>query len=114
MKHLNTFIFLVFYFISQNVYADGNELLKQCLAVEKENINESFNIGMCLGLGQGVRNTMQLLPNNEFKACFPKNGISNGQATRIIVSYLKKNPAKLHENEIALIIMAYIDAYPCK
>lgn len=104
---------------SSSIYADGNKLLEQCIAAERfldtREIQNEFGIGMCLGLVQGVRNTMQILGNDSsIKACLPENGIDNGQATRVVVSYLKKNPASLHENEVFLTMLAFIDAYPCK
>lgn len=104
---------------SSSIYADGNKLLERCIAAEKyldtQEIQNQFGIGMCLGLVQGVRNTMQIMGNDgSIKACLPESGIDNGQATRIVVSYLRKNPASLHENEVVLTMLAFIDAYPCK
>ena len=49
----------------------------------------------------------------QIKACFPEKGIDNGQATRVVVKYLKNNPALLHEDEVLLIILAFLEAYPC-
>ncbi len=104
---------------SSSIYADGNKLLEQCIAAEKfldtQEIHNEVGIGMCLGLVQGVRNTMQFMGNDgSIKVCLPANGIDNGQATRIVVSYLRKNPASLHENEVVLTMLAFVDAYPCK
>ncbi len=104
---------------SSLIYADGNELLKQCIAAEKfidtQEVQNEFDIGVCIGLTQGVRNTMQFMRNDgSIKVCLPENGINNGQAIRILVSYLKKNPASLHENRVVLTMLAFIDAYPCK
>lgn len=92
---------------SSSIYADGNRLLEQCIATEKfldtQEIQSQLDIGMCLGFVQGVRNTMQIMGNDgPIKVCMPENGIDNGQATRIVVSYLRKNPASLHENEVFL------------
>lgn len=72
-------------------------------------------MAMCLGFVQGVRNTMQAMSyNRSIKVCVPDKGITNGQATRIVTSYLKKNPASLHEHEVSLTMKAFIEAYPCK
>jgi hypothetical protein len=100
-------------------YADGNILLEQCLSAEKgfdtNETQDPLNIGMCLGLVQGGRNAMDIMSeNSKFKACFPKGGIRNDQGVRIVLSYLKSNPAFLHEDEVALTMLAFIDAYPCK
>ena len=61
---------------------------------------------------QGVSNTMAILKSK--RVCFPKEGIANEQAVRIVVKYLKDNPNRLHENEIALIMIALMHAYPCE
>ncbi|HHF2947597.1 Rap1a/Tai family immunity protein [Vibrio sp. Vb2110] len=100
-------------------YADGNDLLDNCLAAEKfmdtQEMNNPFGIGVCFGMVQGVRNTMSILGKNKVvEACLPKNGITNGQATRIVVSYLKRNPAILHYDEVLLTMAAFGEAYPCK
>lgn len=107
------------FLLSSTLLANGNDLLHDCLIAEKyidtesmPNVLEALSIGNCLGLGQGVRNSMQLIDDKK-RACFPNNGIVNTQATRIIVSYLKKNPGKLHKSEVFLIMRAYMDAYPC-
>lgn len=116
-KYLVSIVVLMLF--SSSSYADGNKLLEQCIATEKfldtQEIQNELGIGVCIGLVQGVRNTMQFMGNDgSIKVCMPENGIDNGQATRIVVSYLRKNPASLHENEVVLTMLAFIDAYPCK
>ncbi len=101
--------------------ADGNHLLAQCQDAQrfldtKETHNES-SVSFCLGLLQGVRNTLQLYDqglNPALRTCWPKDGITNGQAVRIVVHYLKSKPAQLHVDEVMLTIMAFKSAYPCK
>lgn len=106
-------------FLTSTCYADGNELLAQCMAAERfldtEEFNDQVGIATCFGLLQGVRNTMHFMGNEgPVKACLPENGIDNRQATRIVTSYLKRNPASLHKNEVILTMQAFIEAYPCK
>lgn len=102
------------------LWADGNALLKQCVAAEKVidgvGIKEAFDAGLCMGTVKGVRDTMAVMTENKskIKVCFPENGISNGQSVRIVNHYLKNNPSELHENEIFLVMKAYLQAYPCK
>lgn len=123
MKIIKTVLLtLIFILIFQSsCQADGNVLLQECLAAEKyidtEKMTKPFSVGMCWGLIQGVRNTMQLLGEDvplSIRACLPERGIDNGQATRVVVAYLKKNPALLHKNEVVLTMLAFLDAYPCK
>ena len=105
--------------------ADGNELLADCQLVVshmdsgKSTQNDQLQMGTCIGLSNGVRTTMamfnrEITDDSILRACFPEDGINNGQAVRIITSYLKKNPAELHMHESILAIMAFLDAYPCK
>jgi len=107
------------FIFSSTAHADGKSLLKQCTSAEKfintNEITSEFDIGMCFGLLQGVRNTMQILAvDGSIKICMPKNGIDNGQATKVVVSYLKDHPESLDDNAVTLIMLAMIDAYPCK
>jgi len=98
------------------LWADGNELLKQCVAAEKVleggDLRVPLDVGLCLGMVIGVRDTMSImtLNNEKIKVCFPKGGITNGQSIRIVSHYLKNNLSELHENEILLAMQAY----PCK
>ncbi|CAN2967078.1 hypothetical protein METHPM2_110017 [Pseudomonas sp. PM2] len=76
-----------------------------------------LGVGRCIGMVEGVRNTMVIfksaLPDN-LKVCFPKQGINNGQATRILEKFLHDNPAMLDQDETFLTIMAFKQAYPCE
>ena len=110
------------------VAADGNELLADCQiainAMDSGNSSSDLSAGIkiarCIGMAEGVRLTMQIyneedLPQDSIlRACFPVNGINNGQAVRIITSSLKKNPASLHMEGPVLAVLAFLEAYPCK
>ncbi len=109
------FTLLLFPLVSR---ADGNQLLEHCThaerAIDTEEVINAFGIGACLGLAQGVRDTMFYLNEaSSLKVCFPENGFTNGQAVRIVTSYLKKHPAALHKDEVLLTMIAFTEAYPC-
>lgn len=101
--------------------ASGMDLLAQCHEAVKGiegdmNIN-MLSAGKCFGMSEGVRNTLQILNSNlppNYQTCFPKNGINNEQAVRIITKYLENNPVMLDNNDSFLALMAFKDAYPCK
>ncbi|WP_154859862.1 Rap1a/Tai family immunity protein [Pseudomonas fluorescens] len=102
---------------------DGNVLLRGCRLVVDDNdggqftIKQGMDFGYCIGVLEGVRVTMMLhneLLAPEYKTCFPKSGIINEQATRIIVKYLNDHPADLHKPPSFLTLLAFKDAYPCK
>ena len=125
IKKIITGLILLLLLASGVASADGNELLADCQLVVnhmdsgKSAQNDQLQMGQCIGLSNGVRTTMsmfnrELTDDSILRACFPEDGINNGQAVRIITSYLQKNPAKLHMHESILAIMAFIDAYPCK
>ncbi|MDB9805707.1 Rap1a/Tai family immunity protein [Porticoccaceae bacterium] len=107
-----------------NAYAsDGNELLSDCFAVEEfmdsGDIPEGkeIDIGMCFGIIEGIK-SMAMLAEMEglstvLNVCFPEASITNGQAVRVVLSYLRKNPKDLHIDRSLLVLRAYRDAYPC-
>jgi len=103
---------------------DGNTLLSSCKPILNLMNNEATRIigseaaaGECLGLTEGVRNTMMQLNSSlqpEMRTCFPTTGIQNGQAIRIVVKYLENNPEKLNQDKTLLTMLAYSQAYPCR
>jgi hypothetical protein len=109
--------------VSGAALADGNKLLEVCQqavrAMDKVPTPsiDLLGVGRCIGMVEGVRNTMVIfksaLPDN-LKVCFPKQGINNGQATRILEKFLHDNPAMLDQDETFLTIVAFKQAYPCE
>jgi len=113
--------------MSSTALADGNELLKQCtsaiFSIESEvykKEGDEFNTAFCLGIVRGVKDTLGTLSSVEgvllpvYRVCFPKKGISVGQAVRIVVKYLNEHPEDLHAYEAILVMKAFYQAYPCK
>lgn len=104
------------------VQADGNLLLEDCLmaeeALDSKKMSDPIAAGQCLGFVEAANQTMrfmQLMPNaNPPLACFPENGLQNSQAIRIVLSYLKSHPEKLHQTKVSLAINSFIDAFPCR
>jgi hypothetical protein len=108
---------------SGSALADGNKLLENCQqavrAIDKTTnpSDEALFVGRCFGMVEGVRNTMVILNSalpDKIKVCFPKNGIDNGQAVRIVDKFLRDNPAMLDQPDTFLIMVAFKQAYPCK
>lgn len=103
---------------------DGNQLLESCRIIDRameQNTTlssaEFVKGGQCLGLTEGVRNTIlylnSIVPQN-YKVCFPEGGIKNIQAVRIVEKYLREHPEDLNQDQTFLTMMAYKTAYPCK
>ena len=107
---------------SGGAVADGNSFLENCQdaikAMDEDNteIANAMGVGHCFGMVDGVMNTLlvvnEALPPTA-RICFPKDGISNKQATRIVTKYLRDNPAELHKPAAFLVISAYKQAFPC-
>lgn len=107
-------------FASCNALADGNTLLTQCQhfvkAADGEKDFDRSQAGMCIGFIEGVLSTTDFFRENltsEARLCPPRNA-TNGQLSRVIVKYLKDNPAKLNQGKTGLVWLAIKDAYPCK
>lgn len=103
--------------------ADGNQLLQECQEAERyldsREVRNELAIGHCFGLLEGIKHTLVLLEDHPtIKVCWPQTErsvvISNRQAVRVVLSYLRKNSARLHEHEVVLSILAFKEAYPCK
>lgn len=117
MKTVLNLLILVVCLSSGVVYADGNELMNKCAATERfmdrrDLQGNDLDIGYCLGYLQGVRNVMQVF-QRETNICWPKKGIDNGQAVRIIMKYMRDNPSTLHEDQLVIVIRAFRQAYSC-
>lgn len=107
-----------------NAYAsDGNDLLSDCSAVEafmdSRDLPEGaqLSIGLCFGIIEGIKSITRLAEmeglSTVLNVCFPEASIANGQAARVVLSYLRKNPKDLHIDRSLLVLRAYRDAYPC-
>ncbi len=107
---------------STQTFADGNELLDRCQTaltqrdMTKANQIQIYGSAYCIGIVQGVQDTMRYL--GEFEsvnkhACFPSTGINNLQAIRVVTKYLEGHPEKLHEDEVLLAMLVFVDAFPC-
>ncbi len=108
---------------SSEVRASGNELLAECNLVIRmmddgvaPSAREGPKVGRCLGMMQGITSlnmVYQVKDRDSALFCLPSNGISNGQAARIVVKYMRDNPSELHNEQSLVAIAAFIDAYPC-
>jgi len=102
---------------------DGNDLIVRCKALiavvdkhDKVDFEDMANANFCLGIIRGVLymhqiDTVTLKSQKLF--CVPKEVIV-GQLARVVVKFLKDNPAILHEPETVLIVKALKNAFPCK
>ena len=103
---------------------DGGNLFKHCdLAIgamndkDPKDRNEAYQVGLCLGVVEGVVGTMVLEEDanpKSHKICPPAGGIRNDQATQIVMNFLFDHPEKTNESQVSIIHQAIKRAYPCK
>ncbi len=107
---------------------DGSNLLAQCnvavsimdgrkLTDDAQGSVDAGNSMYCFGLLQGIINlnkiyAVSLRENALF--CTPITNLTNGQAARIVVNYLRNRPEMQSEPDFAVTVNALIDAFPCK
>jgi hypothetical protein len=103
---------------------NGGDLFRRCdLAVgimegkEPADRNEAFEVGMCLGLVQGVVATMVLEDDanpKTHKICTPPGGIKIDQATKAVMGYLFAHPEKALDDQTSVVHQVIKQTYPCK
>ncbi len=90
------------------VQADsGSELLEYCSAPE------TFLEGVCLGYVMGIEDAHDSLVGTRPFYCLSA-GVSKGQLELIVKKFLQENPEKLHLSAGTLVILALMEAFPCK
>ena len=105
---------------------DGNDLLQKCnnvIKIYEDGIAEgeitkimSADASFCNGMMQGMTNTIiffDAFQVTQSIVCLPKNGISNGQAAKVVIKYLKEHPDQLHVADSGLAFLALMEAFPC-
>ena len=105
---------------------DGNDLLQKCSSVIRifeAGIKESeitktmlADANFCSGMMQGMTNTIiffDAFQVTQSIVCLPEDGISNGQAAKVVIKYLEEHPEQLHVADSGLAFLALMDAFPC-
>ncbi len=100
---------------------DGDTLLAEC----SEFVNfsrsghlpaESTGASYCLGLVNGVMGTNAIYRARTPESalfCPPDEAITNAQAARQVVDYLKAHPEERDLDAVSLVVFAFRAAYPC-
>lgn len=79
-------------------------------------MEETFASLWCVGYVSGVLDAVRIAPQiNQGRPliCPPENGITNEQAVRVVVKYLRANPELLHETARIHVMIALGNAFPC-
>jgi hypothetical protein len=106
----------------------GNAFLRLCSVIDKDDLkheayqsDKAVDTMACLeylgGFTDGVQVEMELV-NAETKRnapapfCIPDD-VERGQMVRIVLKYIRENPAEAHKHTGALIMKALGKVYPC-
>jgi hypothetical protein len=101
----------------------GSELLQACGAAEKQSdgikISDEEAIGSiyCIGYISGFLDSLALssaASDGGQKICLPQRGITNDQAVRVLVKFLRENPQTLHESGRMSLYIALARTFPCR
>lgn len=102
---------------------DGHQLLKKCRAAVEyldngESTDDIDSVRFCDDYLTGFRETENVkriyMPGFYTPGyCFPRSGVSNGEAVRVIVNYLQTHEQELDQPATELLRNALADGYPC-
>jgi hypothetical protein len=104
------------------VTLDGNALLPKCQnAVHIADGDTANDIGgsYCLGFVSGIMimasdwQASEKTTKVSFLPCLPSEGMTSGQAVRVVTKYLDSHPERLHRDAHILVIEALKEAFPC-
>lgn len=90
---------------SQNA-PNGNWMMPGCRGNLSPGSNEWMKMGYCVGIINGI---IYAAPD----VCAP-NGFTNEQGVRVVVAYIDRIPARMHEDFAKLAHEALRAALPCK
>jgi hypothetical protein len=89
--------------------------------VDTHNTDDLSSGSYCLGFVNGI---MQMSLDESVRvgskthaeslACSPQEGITTGQAVRVVIKYLHDHPEQLHRDAHILVVEALRIAFPCK
>ena len=101
---------------------DGSFYLRVCSAAVKQSdggqLTQEEGLGAIYcasyvgGFLDGMSLTLRASKGNKV-VCIPERGITNDQAARILVKYLRENPETLHETGRVSLFVALAKAFPC-
>lgn len=103
---------------AEDLYRNCKEALKVSESSTIPPGTNMLRVGLCLGLIEGVKNTIAVLqtglPAGKAQVCWKESGMSNIQGAKIIIKYLDDHPNQLSENQTAVTMYAFKEAFPCK
>lgn len=94
----------------------GNELYPMCKRAAQvtggRNSTELAQLSFCVGTVSTLLSVSELL-NESLRFC-PPDGVTNGQAIRVVVNYMERNPQIRHQKLHQIGLVAMREAWPCR
>ena len=124
-KLLSLLVFICASLLASNAHAeeqDGSFFLQSCGAAVKQadggqlTQDEGAVALVCVAYISGFLDAMTLtakFTKGKRNVCTPERGVSNSQAARLLVKYLRENPQTLHESGRMSLYIALGKAFPC-
>ena len=109
-----------------SAFADGKKLLKQCETIvaykegediSKLSITDTEDAMYCLGYVQGtmdMNHFYQRSIGDNAMFCMPGKDMSQMDAVKLVIAFLKAHPDRLKEEESYLVQSAFSEKFPCK
>jgi hypothetical protein len=95
----------------------GNEIREMCqISLHHSdrpnmNSNDGAKAGFCLGFTEAIITLGDGLAEPG-RFCHP-NGVTIGQAYRVLLKYLDEHPERTNERAVLLALLAFKEAWPC-
>ena len=104
----------------------GLDLLNKCqpavdMASKDLTHFEGLEAASCMGYILGMKDMLTMWhihsrgfgEEGQIQMCVP-NEATVAELVRVVVKFLNDNPTELHEQEAAVVVSAFVSAYPCK
>lgn len=110
------FFSLLLVSVQAHSYQKGEELLWACQAdinTPEGAVKKTHCSGYLSGILDGLQLMFGIKPETQF-FCPPESGIRGDQQVRIVIKYLESKPENLHKSARMSVVLAYMEAFPCK
>ena len=91
-----------------HVWTSGTDLVAQC-----GNVQDQFSTGSCMGYVVAAAEIADSGRLKGYHSCIPKN-VSKGQLQDVVNKYLAKHKDQLDYIGYQIVVVALVEAYPCK
>jgi hypothetical protein len=91
--------------LAQSDQNSGNYLINECRAISTDSSKGLFQQGRCMGIVEGIAWASPDI-------CRPSQ-ITNGQAVKVLVAYMDRQPQLLHQTLAQLAHEALVAVWPC-